>query len=132
MNTSMKFFSLSVALNYQTEGRMMQLNRAKFMVNGGIGYVLKPPPMCKGTAAHRLQAHKHPYQSVFGPKWTDVQISIYLSWSDVLNNNSFLNKPVLHLSAQVLHSVPETLRKGLELNAGSKNSRSVDDLLNTS
>uniref|UniRef100_A0A672GCE7 Phosphoinositide phospholipase C n=1 Tax=Salarias fasciatus TaxID=181472 RepID=A0A672GCE7_SALFA len=38
-----------VALNYQTEGRMMQLNRAKFMVNGGIGYVLKPPPMCKGT-----------------------------------------------------------------------------------
>lgn len=28
---------------------MMQLNRAKFMVNGGIGYVLKPPPMCKGT-----------------------------------------------------------------------------------
>ncbi|XP_077397329.1 1-phosphatidylinositol 4,5-bisphosphate phosphodiesterase eta-1 isoform X2 [Festucalex cinctus] len=38
-----------VALNYQTEGRMMQLNRAKFMVNGGSGYVLKPPPMCKGT-----------------------------------------------------------------------------------
>ncbi|XP_044059631.1 1-phosphatidylinositol 4,5-bisphosphate phosphodiesterase eta-1 isoform X2 [Siniperca chuatsi] len=38
-----------VALNYQTEGRMMQLNRAKFKVNGGIGYVLKPPPMCKGS-----------------------------------------------------------------------------------
>ncbi|XP_066541402.1 1-phosphatidylinositol 4,5-bisphosphate phosphodiesterase eta-1 [Hoplias malabaricus] len=38
-----------VALNYQTEGRMMQLNRAKFMVNGRIGYVLKPPPMCKGS-----------------------------------------------------------------------------------
>ncbi|XP_017570909.1 1-phosphatidylinositol 4,5-bisphosphate phosphodiesterase eta-1 isoform X2 [Pygocentrus nattereri] len=38
-----------VALNYQTEGRMMQLNKAKFMVNGGIGYVLKPPPMCKGS-----------------------------------------------------------------------------------
>ncbi|XP_039613271.1 1-phosphatidylinositol 4,5-bisphosphate phosphodiesterase eta-1 isoform X2 [Polypterus senegalus] len=36
-----------VALNYQTEGRMMQLNRAKFMVNGNSGYVLKPPPMCK-------------------------------------------------------------------------------------
>lgn len=30
---------------------MMQLNRAKFMVNGGIGYVLKPPPMCKGMSA---------------------------------------------------------------------------------
>ncbi|KAM9480850.1 1-phosphatidylinositol 4,5-bisphosphate phosphodiesterase eta-1 isoform 1-T1 [Clarias gariepinus] len=38
-----------VALNYQTEGRMMQLNRAKFMVNGGSGYVLKPLPMCKGS-----------------------------------------------------------------------------------
>ncbi|XP_040902293.1 1-phosphatidylinositol 4,5-bisphosphate phosphodiesterase eta-1 isoform X2 [Toxotes jaculatrix] len=38
-----------VALNYQTEGRMMQLNRAKFMLNGGSGYVLKPPPMCKGS-----------------------------------------------------------------------------------
>uniref|UniRef100_A0A8C4XA36 Phosphoinositide phospholipase C n=1 Tax=Erpetoichthys calabaricus TaxID=27687 RepID=A0A8C4XA36_ERPCA len=38
-----------VALNYQTEGRMMQLNRAKFMVNGNSGYVLKPPPMCKGA-----------------------------------------------------------------------------------
>uniref|UniRef100_A0A8C9QZR8 Phosphoinositide phospholipase C n=1 Tax=Scleropages formosus TaxID=113540 RepID=A0A8C9QZR8_SCLFO len=38
-----------VALNYQTEGRMMQLNRAKFLVNGNSGYVLKPPPMCKGS-----------------------------------------------------------------------------------
>ncbi|XP_052324474.1 1-phosphatidylinositol 4,5-bisphosphate phosphodiesterase eta-1-like [Oncorhynchus keta] len=38
-----------VALNYQTEGRMMQLNRAKFMVNGDCGYALKPPPMCKGS-----------------------------------------------------------------------------------
>ncbi|MFT7803121.1 1-phosphatidylinositol 4,5-bisphosphate phosphodiesterase eta-1-like [Arapaima gigas] len=38
-----------VALNYQTEGRMMQLNRAKFLVNGNSGYVLKPAPMCKGS-----------------------------------------------------------------------------------
>ncbi|XP_066565560.1 1-phosphatidylinositol 4,5-bisphosphate phosphodiesterase eta-1 isoform X2 [Amia ocellicauda] len=38
-----------VALNYQTEGRMMQLNRAKFMVNGNSGYVLKPQPMNKGS-----------------------------------------------------------------------------------
>lgn len=41
-------FFPQVALNYQTEGRMMQLNRAKFMVNGGSGYVLKPPSMCNG------------------------------------------------------------------------------------
>ncbi|XP_026087077.1 1-phosphatidylinositol 4,5-bisphosphate phosphodiesterase eta-1-like isoform X1 [Carassius auratus] len=38
-----------VALNYQTDGRMMQLNRAKFMVNGASGYVLKPGTMCKGS-----------------------------------------------------------------------------------
>ncbi|KAM8952531.1 1-phosphatidylinositol 4,5-bisphosphate phosphodiesterase eta-1 isoform 1-T1 [Pelodytes ibericus] len=37
-----------VALNYQTEGRMMELNRAKFKVNGNCGYVLKPQQMCKG------------------------------------------------------------------------------------
>ncbi|XP_049659192.1 1-phosphatidylinositol 4,5-bisphosphate phosphodiesterase eta-1 isoform X10 [Accipiter gentilis] len=38
-----------VALNYQTEGRVMQLNEAKFRVNGNCGYVLKPQQMCKGT-----------------------------------------------------------------------------------
>ncbi|XP_039104377.1 1-phosphatidylinositol 4,5-bisphosphate phosphodiesterase eta-2 isoform X3 [Hyaena hyaena] len=38
-----------VALNYQSEGRMLQLNRAKFSVNGNCGYVLKPPCMCQGV-----------------------------------------------------------------------------------
>nr|XP_044987622.1 1-phosphatidylinositol 4,5-bisphosphate phosphodiesterase eta-1 isoform X2 [Jaculus jaculus] len=38
-----------VALNYQSEGRMMQLNRAKFKTNGNCGYILKPQQMCKGT-----------------------------------------------------------------------------------
>ncbi|XP_073930035.1 1-phosphatidylinositol 4,5-bisphosphate phosphodiesterase eta-1 isoform X3 [Castor canadensis] len=38
-----------VALNYQSEGRGMQLNRAKFKTNGNCGYVLKPQQMCKGT-----------------------------------------------------------------------------------
>ncbi|XP_023555251.1 1-phosphatidylinositol 4,5-bisphosphate phosphodiesterase eta-2 isoform X2 [Octodon degus] len=37
-----------VALNYQSEGRMLQLNRAKFSANGDCGYVLKPPCMCQG------------------------------------------------------------------------------------
>nr|XP_045007142.1 1-phosphatidylinositol 4,5-bisphosphate phosphodiesterase eta-2 isoform X1 [Jaculus jaculus] len=37
-----------VALNYQSEGRMLQLNRAKFSANGSCGYVLKPPCMCQG------------------------------------------------------------------------------------
>ncbi|XP_078615142.1 uncharacterized protein LOC144884106 isoform X2 [Branchiostoma floridae x Branchiostoma japonicum] len=34
-----------VALNYQTEGRVMQLNRARFSANGGCGYSLKPAAM---------------------------------------------------------------------------------------
>ncbi|XP_053566047.1 1-phosphatidylinositol 4,5-bisphosphate phosphodiesterase eta-1 [Bombina bombina] len=38
-----------VALNYQTEGRMMELNHAKFKLNGNCGYVLKPQQMCKGV-----------------------------------------------------------------------------------
>nr|XP_011765557.1 1-phosphatidylinositol 4,5-bisphosphate phosphodiesterase eta-2 isoform X4 [Macaca nemestrina] len=38
-----------VALNYQSEGRMLQLNRAKFSANGGCGYVLKPECMCQGV-----------------------------------------------------------------------------------
>nr|XP_033777849.1 1-phosphatidylinositol 4,5-bisphosphate phosphodiesterase eta-2 isoform X2 [Geotrypetes seraphini] len=38
-----------VALNYQSEGRMLQLNRAKFNANGNCGYVLKPTSMCQGA-----------------------------------------------------------------------------------
>ncbi|XP_048460563.1 1-phosphatidylinositol 4,5-bisphosphate phosphodiesterase eta-1 [Rhincodon typus] len=38
-----------VALNYQSDGRMMQLNRALFMLNGNCGYVLKPQSMCQGV-----------------------------------------------------------------------------------
>ncbi|KAK3565163.1 hypothetical protein QTP86_000352 [Hemibagrus guttatus] len=37
-----------VALNYQSEGRVLQLNRAKFSSNGNCGYVLKPKCMCEG------------------------------------------------------------------------------------
>lgn len=37
-----------VALNYQTEGRVLQLNRAKFYSNGNCGYLLKPASMCEG------------------------------------------------------------------------------------
>uniref|UniRef100_A0A3P9CAV9 Phosphoinositide phospholipase C n=1 Tax=Maylandia zebra TaxID=106582 RepID=A0A3P9CAV9_9CICH len=31
-----------VAMNYQTEGRMLELNQAKFSSNGNCGYILKP------------------------------------------------------------------------------------------
>lgn len=46
---SFKLWTCTVALNYQSEGRMMQLNRAKFKTNGNCGYVLKPQQMCKGV-----------------------------------------------------------------------------------
>ncbi|XP_077867839.1 1-phosphatidylinositol 4,5-bisphosphate phosphodiesterase eta-2-like [Saccoglossus kowalevskii] len=35
-----------VALNYQTDGRAMQLNNAKFSTNGQCGFVLKPEVLC--------------------------------------------------------------------------------------
>uniref|UniRef100_A0A8C2YVT9 Phosphoinositide phospholipase C n=1 Tax=Cyclopterus lumpus TaxID=8103 RepID=A0A8C2YVT9_CYCLU len=38
-----------VAMNYQTEGRMLELNQAKFASNGNCGYILRPKCMCKGT-----------------------------------------------------------------------------------
>ncbi|KAM8829645.1 LOW QUALITY PROTEIN: 1-phosphatidylinositol 4,5-bisphosphate phosphodiesterase eta-2-like [Synchiropus picturatus] len=38
-----------VALNYQSEGRVLQLNRAKFYGNGNCGYILKPSCMCEGA-----------------------------------------------------------------------------------
>ncbi|XP_043531947.1 1-phosphatidylinositol 4,5-bisphosphate phosphodiesterase eta-2a isoform X2 [Chiloscyllium plagiosum] len=38
-----------VALNYQSEGRVLQLNRAKFSSNGSCGYVLKPKCMTQGN-----------------------------------------------------------------------------------
>ena len=40
---------VSVALNYQTPGIMMNLNTGKFLENGGCGYVLKPAVMREGT-----------------------------------------------------------------------------------
>ncbi|CAB1459528.1 unnamed protein product [Pleuronectes platessa] len=38
-----------VAMNYQTEGRMLELNRAKFSTNGNCGYILKPKCMHKAA-----------------------------------------------------------------------------------
>ncbi|XP_061146728.1 1-phosphatidylinositol 4,5-bisphosphate phosphodiesterase eta-2 [Syngnathus typhle] len=38
-----------VAMNYQTEGRMLELNQAKFSSNANCGYILKPKIMRKGA-----------------------------------------------------------------------------------
>uniref|UniRef100_A0A8C6SSP2 Phosphoinositide phospholipase C n=1 Tax=Neogobius melanostomus TaxID=47308 RepID=A0A8C6SSP2_9GOBI len=51
-----------VAMNYQTEGRMLELNRAKFASNGNSGYVLRPKCLNKGafnpTLDDPLPGHK--------------------------------------------------------------------------
>ncbi|XP_036960039.1 1-phosphatidylinositol 4,5-bisphosphate phosphodiesterase eta-2a isoform X4 [Acanthopagrus latus] len=44
-----------VALNYQSEGRVLQLNRAKFYSNGNCGYILKPTCMCEGDFNPNLE-----------------------------------------------------------------------------
>uniref|UniRef100_A0A8C5FQX7 Phosphoinositide phospholipase C n=1 Tax=Gadus morhua TaxID=8049 RepID=A0A8C5FQX7_GADMO len=44
-----------VALNYQSEGRVLQLNRAKFYSNGNCGYTLKPTCMCEGVFNPHLE-----------------------------------------------------------------------------
>nr|XP_015814490.2 1-phosphatidylinositol 4,5-bisphosphate phosphodiesterase eta-2 [Nothobranchius furzeri] len=38
-----------VAMNYQTEGQMLEVYRAKFLSNGNCGYILKPKCMIKGV-----------------------------------------------------------------------------------
>lgn len=48
---------ISVALNYQSEGRVLQLNRAKFYGNGNCGYILKPTCMCEGQSITRTCVH---------------------------------------------------------------------------
>ncbi|XP_031703038.1 1-phosphatidylinositol 4,5-bisphosphate phosphodiesterase eta-2 [Anarrhichthys ocellatus] len=51
-----------VAMNYQTEGRMLELNQAKFSRNGNCGYILRPKCMCKAAfnpmLEDPLQGHK--------------------------------------------------------------------------
>ncbi|XP_040009088.1 1-phosphatidylinositol 4,5-bisphosphate phosphodiesterase eta-2a isoform X2 [Xiphias gladius] len=44
-----------VALNYQSEGRVLQLNRAKFYSNGNCGYILKPACLCEGAFNPNLE-----------------------------------------------------------------------------
>ncbi|XP_023810622.1 1-phosphatidylinositol 4,5-bisphosphate phosphodiesterase eta-2-like isoform X3 [Oryzias latipes] len=64
-----------VAMNYQTEGRMLELYRAKFLSNGNCGYILKPKRMCKGQKKTQLvlkiisgQQLPKPKDSMFGDR----------------------------------------------------------------
>ena len=52
-----QFFQLfhTVALNYQYPGLAMDLNRGRFLKNGGCGYVLKPAVMREGKVVFYKQ-----------------------------------------------------------------------------
>uniref|UniRef100_A0A3B4ZS09 Phosphoinositide phospholipase C n=1 Tax=Stegastes partitus TaxID=144197 RepID=A0A3B4ZS09_9TELE len=47
-----------VAMNYQTEGRMLELNRAKFSSNGNCGYILKPKSAFNPALEDPLPGHR--------------------------------------------------------------------------
>uniref|UniRef100_S4RGQ1 Phosphoinositide phospholipase C n=1 Tax=Petromyzon marinus TaxID=7757 RepID=S4RGQ1_PETMA len=64
-----RFPFIPVSLNYQTEGRPMQLNRAKFAANGNCGYVLKPAEMCTGE--------RYSFQTSLLDVWLGVQVAGY-------------------------------------------------------
>uniref|UniRef100_A0A672ZYR0 Phosphoinositide phospholipase C n=1 Tax=Sphaeramia orbicularis TaxID=375764 RepID=A0A672ZYR0_9TELE len=47
-----------VAMNYQTEGRMLELNRAKFASNGNCGYILRPKCAFNPMSEDPLPGHR--------------------------------------------------------------------------
>ncbi|KAK7498874.1 hypothetical protein BaRGS_00009966, partial [Batillaria attramentaria] len=52
-----------VALNYQTPDTPMQLNQARFLSNGGCGYVLKPPFLNERYSLADITGLKLPYDN---------------------------------------------------------------------
>lgn len=49
------FLYSSVALNYQSDGRMLQINKGRFLANGNCGYVLKPERMVNGKPGYIMK-----------------------------------------------------------------------------
>lgn len=80
---------LSVALNYQSEGRVLQLNRAKFYSNGNCGYILKPDCMCEGWQQKQSCSH-----------FSAVQV---VSVEKHQCNASFCNASYVKLISSLLH-----------------------------
>ncbi|XP_076851826.1 1-phosphatidylinositol 4,5-bisphosphate phosphodiesterase delta-3-A isoform X2 [Brachyhypopomus gauderio] len=59
-----------VALNFQTPGEQMDLNRGRFLPNGRCGYVLKPEFLCQPTSQF------NPENTGGGPGHTPTQLTI--------------------------------------------------------
>eukprot|EP00124_Ichthyophonus_hoferi_P001627 Ihof_evm4s90 gene=Ihof_evmTU4s90 len=75
-----------VALNYQKNDHAMQLNEAKFLMNGGCGYVLKPPYLRnvtqEGSSDHpqlftlsSVCMEWSPFFHGIGPVWLEVEVN---------------------------------------------------------
>lgn len=73
-------FLFPVALNYQTEGRMLELNRAKFSANGNCGYILKPKCMRKGKHASVRASGSSSFPSFTQALWC-AQVPLTPRWT---------------------------------------------------
>lgn len=68
---------------------MMQLNRAKFMVNGGSGYVLKPPPMCKGSAKKQTYMYSVKSLNIPGQNFWECEQKSSGRWNGLQKAQSY-------------------------------------------
>ena len=74
--TALMYILLSVALNYQTSGLMMDLNDGKYMRNGGCGYVLKPAIMREQIAY--FSANTRDVIPGVSPQILHIKVNCYL------------------------------------------------------
>lgn len=65
--------SFPVALNFQTPGEQMDLNRGRFLPNGRCGYVLKPDFLCQPNS------NFNPENTGGGPGHIPTQLTIRVS-----------------------------------------------------
>ena len=65
-----------VALNYQTKTEPMFLNQALFQLNGGSGFILKPPYMRNDESIYDVMKGK--FTRLFIPRQTTVAAAVSL------------------------------------------------------
>ncbi|KAM9828259.1 1-phosphatidylinositol 4,5-bisphosphate phosphodiesterase delta-3-A-like isoform X2 [Syngnathus typhle] len=91
-----------VALNLQTPGEQMDLNRGKFLQNGQCGYILKPPFMCQPYTTF------NPENVGGGPGHAPVFFTVRVISAQQLPKQK-RNKPTAIVDPQVwveIHGVP--------------------------
>ncbi|XP_047465999.1 1-phosphatidylinositol 4,5-bisphosphate phosphodiesterase delta-3-A-like [Mugil cephalus] len=91
-----------VALNFQTPGEQMDLNRGRFLQNGQCGYILKPPFMCQPDTTF------NPENVGGGPGHSPVLLSVQIISAQQLPKPEW-EKPSSIVDPQVwveIHGVP--------------------------